>query len=84
MICKMEYVGIHLFQIPRDWNVIPYFGIQFLDGRYHTRRIVKETVVILWKVLHPLHMPLPTRESLKNNTGRFPTEAKNIRDLFSL
>jgi hypothetical protein len=28
-------------------------------------RIVKETVEILWEELHPLHMPLPTTESLK-------------------
>jgi hypothetical protein len=47
-------------------------------------RIVKETVEILWKELHPLHMLLPTTEPLKNNTGRLPAEAKNIRDLFSL
>jgi len=29
-------------------------------------RIVKETVEILWEELHPLHMPLPTTESLKS------------------
>jgi len=30
-------------------------------------RLVKETVEILWEELHPLHMPLPTTESLKSN-----------------
>ena len=32
MICKIEYVIIHLFQISLDWNVIPGFGIQFSEG----------------------------------------------------
>jgi hypothetical protein len=34
-------------------------------------RIVKETVEILWEELHPLHMPLPTTESLKSNAKEF-------------
>ena len=34
-------------------------------------KIVKETVEILWEELHPLHMPLPTTESLKNNANEF-------------
>jgi hypothetical protein len=34
-------------------------------------RIVKETVEILWEELHPLHMPLPTTESLKNSANEF-------------
>jgi len=33
--------------------------------------IAKETVEILWEELHPLHMPLPTTESLKNNANEF-------------
>ena len=36
--CKIENVVIHLFQISLDWNVIPGFGIQFSDGRYHSRK----------------------------------------------
>ena len=28
-------------------------------------KIVKETVEILWEELYPLHMPLPTTESVK-------------------
>ena len=71
MICKIEHVGIHLFQIPLDWNVIPGFGIQFRIGDTTAGRIVKETVEILWEELHPLHMPLPTIESLKNNANEF-------------
>jgi len=35
------------------------------------RRIVKKTVEILWEELHPLHMPLPTTESLKSNAKEF-------------
>jgi len=34
-------------------------------------RIVKETVEILWEELHPLHMPVPTTESLKSNAKEF-------------
>ena len=64
MICKIERVGIHLFQISFDWNVIPGFGIRFSDGRYYSRRD-SQTVEILWEELHPLHMPPPTTESLK-------------------
>ena len=34
-------------------------------------KIVKETVEILWDELHPLHMSLPTTESVKNNANEF-------------
>jgi hypothetical protein len=34
-------------------------------------KIVKETVDILREELHPLHMPLPTTASLKNNANEF-------------
>jgi len=40
-------------------------------GETTVGRIVKETVEILWEELHPLHMPLPTTESLKNNANEF-------------
>jgi hypothetical protein len=59
-------------------------AFSFRMGDTTVGRIVKETVETLWEELHPLHMPLPTTESLKNNTGGLPTKAKNIRDLFSL
>ena len=71
MICKTEYAVIYLFQIPLYWNVIPGFGIQFSDGRYHNGKIVKETLEILWEELHPLHMSLPTTEYLKSNVKEF-------------
>jgi hypothetical protein len=34
-------------------------------GGTAVRRIVKETVEILWEELHPLHLPLSITESLK-------------------
>jgi hypothetical protein len=34
-------------------------------------KIVKETVEIIWEELHPLHMPLPSTESLRNNANEF-------------
>ena len=71
MICKIEYVGIHLLQIPLDWNVIPGLGIQFRTGDTTFGKTVKETVKILCEELHPLHMPLPTTESLKNNANEY-------------
>jgi len=40
-------------------------------GGTTVRRIVKETVEILWEELHPLHIPPPTTESLKNNAKEF-------------
>jgi hypothetical protein len=45
-------------------------------------RIVKETVEILWKELHPLHMPLPTTESLKTTQGGFPLRPKTLEICF--
>jgi len=38
MICKIEYVVIHMFQIPLDWNGILGFGIHFSDERYRSRK----------------------------------------------
>jgi hypothetical protein len=40
-------------------------------GDTTVRRIVKETVEILWEEIHPLHIPLPTTESLRNNANEF-------------
>jgi len=34
-------------------------------------RVVKEAVEILWQELQPIHMPLPTTESLKSNAKEF-------------
>ena len=46
-------------------------AFSFRMGDTTVRRIVKETVEILWEELHPLHMPLPTTESLKSNAKEF-------------
>ena len=46
-------------------------AISFQMGDTTVGRIVKETDEILWEELHPLHMPLPTTESLKNNANEF-------------
>ena len=47
------------------------FAFRFRMGGTTVGRIVKETVEVLWEELHPLHMPLPTTESLKNNANEF-------------
>jgi len=46
-------------------------AFSFRMGDTTVGRILKETVEILWEELHPLHMPLPTTESLKNNANEF-------------
>jgi len=46
-------------------------AFSFRIGDTTVRRIIKETVEILWEELHPLHMPLPTTESLKSNAKEF-------------
>ena len=46
-------------------------AFNFRMGDTTVGRIVKETVDILWEELHPLHMPLPTTESLKSNAKEF-------------
>jgi hypothetical protein len=46
-------------------------AFSFQMGDTTVRRIVKERVEILWEELHPLHMPLPTTESLRNNADEF-------------
>jgi hypothetical protein len=38
-------------------------------GDTTVERIVKETVEVLWEELHPLHMPIPTTEYLKNRVN---------------
>ena len=43
----------------------------FRMGDNKVGKTVKEIVEILWKELHPLHMPLPTTESLKYNATEF-------------
>jgi hypothetical protein len=34
-------------------------------------KIIKETVEIIWEELQPIHMPLPTTESLRTNAKEF-------------
>jgi len=46
-------------------------AFSFRMGDTKVGRIVKETVEILWKELHPLHMALPNTESLKSNATEF-------------
>ena len=46
-------------------------AFSFRMGDTTVRRIVKERADILWEELHPLHMPLPTTESLKSNAKEF-------------
>lgn len=40
-------------------------------GKTTVGEIVKETLLFLWEELHPLHMPLPTTESLKKSADDF-------------
>ena len=49
-------------------------AFSFQMGDTTVGREVKETVEILWEELHPLHMPLPTTESLKSNAK----ESENV------
>ena len=46
-------------------------AFSFRMGDNTVGKIVKETVEILWDELHPLHMSLPTTESVKNNANEF-------------
>lgn len=40
-------------------------------GKSTVGKIIKETIVNIWEVLQPLHMPSPTTESLKRNAEDF-------------
>jgi len=46
-------------------------AFSFRVGDNTVGKIVKETVEILCEESHPLHLPLPTTESLKNNANKF-------------
>ena len=59
-------------------------AFSFRMGVNTVGRIVKETVEILWDELHPLHMPLPTTESLKNNANEFENVWKSPHVIGSL
>ena len=71
MICKIEYVVIRLFQISLTGMSFRALAFSFRMGDTAFRRIVKETVEILWEELHRLHMPLSTTECLKSNAKQF-------------
>jgi len=72
MICKIEYVVIRLFHIYLSTGMsFRALAFSFQMGDTTVGRIVKETDEILWEELHPLHMPLPTTESLKSNAKEF-------------
>lgn len=46
-------------------------AFSFRMGNTTVRKIIKETVRILWEELQPLHMQVPTTASLKNNAAEF-------------